>query len=88
MSDPFFDASGTLLYLVFTRFREASIPLDSPPFVGRPAMQWPKQSPGNGDQLVIEGRWVSMARYQRLPGRVFGDEGNLSALEKAVASHA
>lgn len=77
VSDPFFDSTGKLLYLVFKRVVEAAIPLDEPPFLNTEqrltAEIGPVKPARATDQLVVEGSQVAFARYQRVPGRIFND---------------
>jgi hypothetical protein len=116
LSDSFFDANGTLLYLVFRNFRETTVRLSTPPYVGRFASapdgvnavfendrsrvssvgladrllrvmsrvpllaRFVRRRHSQVDHLVIEGRWIEIARYYPLAGRKL--RGQLQELER------
>lgn len=85
VSDPFFDSSGKLLYLVFREFQESIQPLDKSPVLDTDVVRpKPKTNGAASDQLVVEGDQVAYARYQRLPIDVLDDPDNMSRLEEAV----
>lgn len=87
--DCYFAADGTLLYLVFNSFVEATVDLASPPFLDRPPRapaSMPPVSPGTLpemiDQLVLEGRHVAAVRYELVP--TAGLKRGSAAISRAV----
>jgi hypothetical protein len=66
LSDTYFAADGTLLYLVFRNFTETPVSLATAPYLAGKNAHWPNASEDNR-QLVVEGKWITMAQYERLP---------------------
>jgi hypothetical protein len=62
LRDSYFGADGTLLYLVFKTFGELKADTSKAPCLDRLF-----RHSGRGDQLVIEGQNIAMARYYRRP---------------------
>jgi hypothetical protein len=65
--DCYFDANGTLLYIVFRTFSAQGVNSTRAPYLDI-LLQQPGSSPASTppvDQLVVEGRKVAMARYYR-----------------------
>ena len=68
LRDSYFAADGTLLYLMFDDFAERKTSLENPPYLGGPFQIEKRERTEQGvDQLVVEGREIAMARYQRVP---------------------
>jgi hypothetical protein len=85
LSDTYFAADGTLLYLVFSSYTEAHVSLATPPYLGIKKTQWPPDGKNdNPEQLVIEGKSIAMAEYQRLPVEKVAEKSGLDRLEQAV----
>jgi hypothetical protein len=70
LRDSYFGADGTLLYLVFKTFDESKADTTKAPCLDRLFPHSPLNTSGRGDQLVIEGQNIAMARYYRQPPAV------------------
>jgi|GEM_PF-3760597 hypothetical protein len=84
LRDSYFAADGTLLYLVFRQFTELKASLEDPPYLGTLSLAGEHKASSESGQLVIEGREVAMARYQRVPLRMVVKDADLDKIEAAL----
>jgi hypothetical protein len=87
LRNAYFDANGTLIYLVFRNFTEVKVPLKAPPYVGVFVLAGERTAPTRDDQLLVEGREIAMARYFRLPTATAERPEALDMLKKALQSN-
>jgi hypothetical protein len=93
VSDCYFSADGSLLYLVLSSFRETVVELGKPPLVAVPQDSGvsgvrPEPAPDTSGRLWIDGRQVAAVRYERVEaGKIGGiQERDLLGLRQAAAA--